>query len=122
MNKNYKDNDPSFDYVAEVLNPTPEEDKREALAILCMEAYFLEGGCSLAKYRPKAAHIIEQLAIRLMGSKWYNDWGHDVTQIKCPQCGSSDFTPDNGSLEVVCLSCHKLHDIDELRMNNQCHK
>lgn len=81
--KTYKDGNRSFDYVAEVLNPTMREDKRLALAELCMTAYFLEGGCSLMNFRPKAAYIIEQLAIRLMGAAWTKEWldNYDVRKV-----------------------------------------
>lgn len=75
----YKDKDPSFDYVAKVLNPTvlnPSmiKNPRLAMATLCMEACFLEAEGNLKEVRPYAARIIEQLAIRLMGTDWTEAW------------------------------------------------
>ena len=70
--KTYQDDSEHFDYVADVLHPTMRSDKRVALAEICMEAYTENG--DLTKYHPKAAYVVEQLAIRLMGTDWCQTW------------------------------------------------
>lgn len=72
--KNYRDDAPAFDYVASVLHPTLLDNKRKALAETCMQALYLEEGTPLKASRPKAAHVIEQLAIALMGTDWCREW------------------------------------------------
>jgi len=71
----YRNSNPAFDYVAGVIAPIFEGwDTREHLANLCMEALFTDEGSPLEKYHAKAAHILEQLALRLMGTQWCREW------------------------------------------------
>ena len=71
----YKDSNPAFDYVAGVIAPIFEGwDKREHLALMIMEALFLGESAPLEKYHPKGASLLEQLALRLMGTSWCREW------------------------------------------------
>lgn len=79
MSMNSKDNNPAFDYVASVLHPIFSESNmnaREELAKECMDAIFKEadGTMFFEKFHPKAARLLELLALRLMGEDWCQQW------------------------------------------------
>lgn len=78
----YKDTHTSFDYIASVLHPTFSGlTPREELAKECMSALFLEDGQTpLEQFHPKAANLLELLAIRLMGQEWCQNWINSNTR------------------------------------------